>query len=1119
MTTEAASSADWVRRRYPIVRFLSSIWLGIALLGLIIVYSSIISALPPVRWALEMTETQAFRHWLFVALVILFALSLLTATLFRTRWIAINVGALVTHIGLLLLTGGALAHFGAKVEGSILLQSPAIQLRAAIGDNSTIFGQFRAVPGEAWQRRLPHTGEALRISVLKTTAVDGNPAATARIRVESGADPPRTITLNAGDPDWHPLDPILSVRLVGVPAQSFFYDNERPALYFRNLDTGHTTIANIDGLPIYHDHLPADVVLLDSQGAQVTPARPRPELRLGPLAIPTGWFERWQMPIDVDTPNLPFTLKITAYAPYVAALQPRPLAGGSVSSEPVLAARRERRPDIAVRAMSAIQLEIHGRGEHANWSETRWCLFSLYPDIDPRPLEISLPGLENRWELIYSRARHDLGATLAATNLYVKYFPGMRSIESYHSDVIIQPKAGTPLAATVETNRTYQVGQWTLFQSGFAEDQWSYSILGVGNRVGMLPMNLGWVSITLGCLYAFYVKPVLLRRARRKGGPVVAGRSRRPGAARIGAVAGALLPLLVLAGCGKAKPLEESERAAALDRQIDWSGAKLIAVQDGSRYKTLDSFARESFATMTGREHLPGLSPPASLLEWLFNRDAYADAPVIKVRNAGIRARLTRHMTKAKQERIAKSKRLTPNELAGPSVQRALAQLESRPLTRRAVNRVRNAQAIANHLDRFLAIVPQPGGDRVAPWFTPIEILANLSDGQLARLGLARSALPPEAQTPVAGVTPDDALVLTVSWSSLRAAWLRGDAAGVQRQLDRLGPQLRAMDTAGSYPAPSQLRAEARYYAAGKFTYGWLLYFVAFVVSIFSLVTGWRGPWWVTLALLVAALGIHVYGVSLRWYILGRIPVANMFEAVVGSAALGIALVLLVELFLRSRVLLVGAGGLGFAALVGAQYVLPGSELGVIPGILDDIQLRVHTVLIIWAYALIFVAAIVGVIYLIGYYFGRTWGTAHAGPAPAGGGNPGAPGIVTSQRPLLAGGTPGDESGAETLPAWLNNIDWAHLIIINILFVFLFVGGIVLGAWWADYSWGRPWGWDPKEVFALNTWLIYAVLLHTRFVVQRRGLWTAWLSIAGCIMMCFNWFFVNFFIASVHSYV
>ena len=103
------------------------------------------------------------------------------------------------------------------------------------------------------------------------------------------------------------------------------------------------------------------------------------------------------------------------------------------------------------------------------------------------------------------------------------------------------------------------------------------------------------------------------------------------------------------------------------------------------------------------------------------------------------------------------------------------------------------------------------------------------------------------------------------------------------------------------------------------------------------------------------------------------------------------------------------------------------------------------------------------------------------------------------------------------MPEWLKQIDWCHLIILNLVFVMLFVGTI-LGAVWADYSWGRPWGWDPKEVFALNTWLVYAVLIHVRFFVANKGVWTAWLSIAGCLMMAFNWWFVNFFIVGLHSY-
>ena len=46
----------------------------------------------------------------------------------------------------------------------------------------------------------------------------------------------------------------------------------------------------------------------------------------------------------------------------------------------------------------------------------------------------------------------------------------------------------------------------------------------------------------------------------------------------------------------------------------------------------------------------------------------------------------------------------------------------------------------------------------------------------------------------------------------------------------------------------------------------------------------------------------------------------------------------------------------------------------------------------------------------------------------------------------------------------------------------------------------------------------FAILIHVRFVVRNKGLWTAWLSIAGCLMMAFNWCFVNFYIVGLHSY-
>ncbi|MGB9623972.1 MAG: cytochrome c biogenesis protein CcsA [Phycisphaerae bacterium] len=96
-------------------------------------------------------------------------------------------------------------------------------------------------------------------------------------------------------------------------------------------------------------------------------------------------------------------------------------------------------------------------------------------------------------------------------------------------------------------------------------------------------------------------------------------------------------------------------------------------------------------------------------------------------------------------------------------------------------------------------------------------------------------------------------------------------------------------------------------------------------------------------------------------------------------------------------------------------------------------------------------------------------------------------------------------------------LDGSTMLLIQLAFVTLWVG-IILGAAWADVSWGRPWGWDPKEVFALNTWLIFVGLLHIRLNVRDKGLWTAVLAVAGFAVMMFNWVGVNYFIVGLHSY-
>jgi ABC-type transport system involved in cytochrome c biogenesis permease subunit len=80
------------------------------------------------------------------------------------------------------------------------------------------------------------------------------------------------------------------------------------------------------------------------------------------------------------------------------------------------------------------------------------------------------------------------------------------------------------------------------------------------------------------------------------------------------------------------------------------------------------------------------------------------------------------------------------------------------------------------------------------------------------------------------------------------------------------------------------------------------------------------------------------------------------------------------------------------------------------------------------------------------------------------------------------------------------------------------VGALVFGAVWAEVAWGSYWSWDPKETWALITWLVYTAYLHSRFVKRFRGRISAILSIVGFAFTMFTFFGVNYLLAGLHSY-
>jgi ABC-type transport system involved in cytochrome c biogenesis permease subunit len=79
-------------------------------------------------------------------------------------------------------------------------------------------------------------------------------------------------------------------------------------------------------------------------------------------------------------------------------------------------------------------------------------------------------------------------------------------------------------------------------------------------------------------------------------------------------------------------------------------------------------------------------------------------------------------------------------------------------------------------------------------------------------------------------------------------------------------------------------------------------------------------------------------------------------------------------------------------------------------------------------------------------------------------------------------------------------------------------GALIFGAIWAETAWGNYWSWDPKETWALITWLVYTAYLHSRFVKRLRGRVSAILSVVGFVFTLFTFFGVNYLLAGLHSY-
>lgn len=309
----------------------------------------------------------------------------------------------------------------------------------------------------------------------------------------------------------------------------------------------------------------------------------------------------------------------------------------------------------------------------------------------------------------------------------------------------------------------------------------------------------------------------------------------------------------------------------------------------------------------------------------------------------------------------------------------------------------------------------------------------------------------------------------------------------------RIGRAWRARDTVAFNEAVDSLRrkfstrfpdeakrsnVELRFNRSEPFYTSMILYALAFLLAAVSWLK-WskelgRAAFW----LVVVAWAVATTGIATRMWIEGRPPVTNLYSSALFVGWGAVALCVVLEQLYRNAVGSAAAGVIGFATLLIAHHLSLGSDtLEMMRAVLDsNFWLATHVVVVTLGYASTFLSGFLGLIYIFRGLYTRSL----------------------------------DQATAVALTRMVYGI-----VCFAALFSFV---GTVLGGIWADQSWGRFWGWDPKENGALLIVLWNAMILHARWggLIRARGLMV--MAVFGNIVTSWSWFGVNMLGIGLHSY-
>jgi len=260
------------------------------------------------------------------------------------------------------------------------------------------------------------------------------------------------------------------------------------------------------------------------------------------------------------------------------------------------------------------------------------------------------------------------------------------------------------------------------------------------------------------------------------------------------------------------------------------------------------------------------------------------------------------------------------------------------------------------------------------------------------------------------------------------------------------------------------------------------LYFASTIVGIIEFFRESKTTTKVMLYLAIVGFALHTVSIVARYALAGHLPITNLHES--SSFFAWCIILIFFVLEYRYRIGILGSFILPMAFIIMLSSSILPREIKPLSPVLQSYWLGIHTVLAFLGDAAFAMAAGIGLMYLIQEHFVKS---RHLG-------------ALFHRMPSL------------------QMLDEINYRLISIGFPLLTLA-IITGAIWAESAWGTYWRWDPKEVWSLITWFIYALVLHVRLTVGWRGKKAAILSIIGFLTVLFTFFGVNLLLKGLHAFV